>query len=143
MRESIRRIAALIGPIWAIGISAYIFFAPMIRTSSASKSLDHGGAKVQNASTDSNSSWFETFGPAALNIFLFPIIASMVPLLGRSAKSRRILGAASILSLAIFCVLAIFSIGAFYLPSAIALFAALVLDSREKEAVAKPKEAHS
>lgn len=128
IRETARRTFTLIGPIWAIGISAYILFAPTIRSTRVSVSLDRAGARTQSAPNQSESSWFETFGPSALKFFLFPVSASLLPLLGATAGIRILLGAVSALSLAVFCVLAIFSIGSFYLPSVIALSIALALE---------------
>lgn len=127
-RNSLRRIAALLGPIWAFGISAYILFAPMIRTSSTSRTLNHVGAPEQSAPIHSTSSWFKTYGLSALKPLLFPVVLSLLPLLGASVKSRRIIGVISVLSLGAFCVLAIFSIGSFYFPIVVTLFLALVLE---------------
>jgi len=137
MRECVRRTASLIGPLWAIGISAYILFAPMIRVSSVSSSLERGGAASQEEPAHSESSWFRTYGLSALKPLLIAIILSLLPLLGRSVKSRRILGAVSTASLAAFCGLAIFSVGSFYLPSVLALFTALMLELYGNRAAAQ------
>lgn len=136
MRDSVRRTAALIGPLWALGISAYILFAPMIRVSSVSSTLERGGAATQGEPSHSESSWFRTYGLSALKPLLIPIVLSLLPLLGGSVKSRRVLGAVSTASLAVFCGLAIFSVGSFYLPSVLALFTALMLEVFAKPAAA-------
>lgn len=140
IRETARRTSALIGPLWAIGISAYILFAPTIHSTSVSVSLDRAGTRTQSASMQSDSSWFETIGPSALKFFLFPIIASLLPLFGATARIRILLGAVSATSLAVFCALAIFSIGSFYLPSVLALSLALALEVFGNR-WASPKEA--
>lgn len=141
-RNSLRRIAALIGPLWAIGISAYILYAPMIRTSSTSKTFNRYGAIEQSENIHSTSSWFKSYGLSALKPLLIPVALSLLPFWGASVKSRRIIGVISVLSLGAFCVLSIFSIGSFYLPSVVGLFLALVLETNGNGDIT-PKEARS
>ena len=119
----------LLAPLWALGVTGYILFGPMIRSAGATASLTRGSAPVQSAEIRrTSSSWYDHFGLAPLKFLLIPVVISLLPLFARGIRGRRILAVVSAAALAGFCLLSIFSIGSFYLPSAGALFSALVLE---------------
>lgn len=122
-----KRAVWLLAPAWAVGISFYIMFAPLIRGVSASASLSRGPVS-QTAPQAFSSSWYQAFGLAAARPLAIPVLLALLPALMRSTKSRRIFGAVSILGLGGFCLLAAFSIGPYFMPSVVALAAALVIE---------------
>lgn len=119
----------LIAPAWAVGASVYIMFAPLISKVEVSKSLSRDSAQaVESAPRYSRSSWYEAFGPQAARPLVIPIALSLLPFLGSTPRLRRILGAASAVSLGAFCALAAFSVGSYYMPCVAALAVALGLE---------------
>jgi len=118
----------MIGPLWAIGISAYILFAPMVKSVSVSSSFSHAHSSIQTAPDYSRTSWYKTRGLSAARPLLIPILLACLPFLIPNIKTRRIVGAISIILLAVFCVLTAFSVGSYYMPSAVALAAALIAE---------------
>ncbi|MDO8804450.1 MAG: hypothetical protein Q7R35_08460 [Elusimicrobiota bacterium] len=118
----------LIGPFWAIGISAYIMFAPMVKSVSVSRSLSPDHRSIQTAPDYSSMSWYETKGLSAARPLVIPILLAFLPLVIPNTKTRRIVGAISIVLLASFCALTAFSVGSYYMPSVAALLAALFVE---------------
>lgn len=129
MVQRAKRVATVLAPLWALGVTGYILFGPMIRSVGVTASLTRGAAAVQSASMHhATSSWYDHFGLAPLKLLIIPVAICLPPLFARGPRSRRISLVVSTGALAVYCILSIFSIGSFYLPSAGALFAALVLD---------------
>lgn len=128
MIERARRISILLAPLWAVGVTAYILFGPMIRSAGVTASLARGGAGETVAVQRATSSWYDHFGLEPLKFLLIPVGVSLLPLFARGPRSRRVLVVGSTAVLAGFCALSIFSIGSFYLPGAGALFVAAVLE---------------
>ena len=124
----LRRGVWLIAPLWAIGISAYIMFAPMVKSVSVSRSLPRGHSSVQTAPEYSRLSWYETRGFSAARPLIIPILLARLSFLIPNIRSRRIVVAVSIVSLAVFCALTAFSIGSYYMPSVAVLMATLIAE---------------
>lgn len=118
----------LIAPLWAIGISAYIMFAPMVKSVSVSQSFSRHHGSNQTAPDYSRMSWYETKGLSAARPLVIPILLAFLPFVIPNIKSRRIAGAISIVLLAVFCALTAFSVGSYYMPSVVALAVALVVE---------------
>ena len=118
----------LIGPAWAIGISAYIMFAPLIRGVRVSASRARGHSIVETSPQFSQSSWYETLGPRAARPLVIPTVLTFLPVVAPKSRSRRILRALSVAALGAFCVLSGFSIGPYYVPSVVAFVAAFVFE---------------
>lgn len=123
-----RRGVWLVGPLWAIGISAYIMFAPMVKSVGVSRSFSPGHTAIQTVPDYSRMSWYETKGLSAARPLVIPILLACLPFLIPNIRTRRIVGAISIILLAAFCVLAAFSVGSYYMPSVVALAAALIAE---------------
>lgn len=123
-----RRSLWLIGPFWAIGISAYIMFAPMVKSVGVSRSFSSEHRGIQAMPDYSRVSWYETKGLFAARPLLIPILLAFLPFVIPNIRTRRIAGAISIVLLAAFCALTAFSIGSYYIPSVVALAAALAVE---------------
>ncbi len=123
-----RRGVWLIGPLWAIGISAYIMFAPMVKRVSVSQSFSRDHGSVQAMPVHARLSWHETRGLSAARPLVVPVLLAVLPFLISNIRARRIVGAISIISLAAFCALTAFSVGSYYMPSVAALVAALFVE---------------
>lgn len=123
-----RRGIWLIGPLWAIGISAYIMFAPMVKSVSLSRSLSPDHRSIQTAPDYSRMSWHETKGLSAARLLVIPILLAFLPFVIPNIKTRSIAGAISIVLLVAFCALTAFSVGSYYMPSVVALLAALFVE---------------
>jgi hypothetical protein len=123
-----RRGIWLIGPLWVIGISAYIMFAPMVKSVGVSRSFSGEHSGIQAMPNYSRMSWYKTKGLSAARPLLIPILLACLPFLIPNIRTRRIAGAISIVLLAAFCALTAFSIGSYYMPSVVALAVALVVE---------------
>ena len=118
----------LIAPIWAIGISAYIMFAPMVKSVIVSQSFSPDHPAIQASPEYTRTSWYQTKGLSAARPLVIPILLSCLPFLIPNIRTRRIFGALSIILLAAFCALTAFSVGSYYILSVVALFVALVVE---------------
>lgn len=118
----------LIAPLWAIGISAYIIFSPMVKSVSVSRSLSPNHSSIQTAPDYSRTSWYKTKGLSAARPLVIPVLLAFLPFLVPNIRTRRIVGTISIVLLAAFCVLTAFSVGSYYMPSVAALAAALIAE---------------
>ena len=123
-----KRAVWLIGLFWAIGISVYIMFAPLVRSVRVSQTFTRDHSDIQTAPVYSMASWYETRGLVAARPLVIPIVLSFLPLIAATGKARRIVGSVSVVLLAAFCVLTAFSVGIYYSPGIIALTAAMVAD---------------
>jgi len=103
-------------------------FAPMVKSVRVSRSFSPGHAAIQTVSDYSKMSWHETEGLPAARPLLIPILLACLPFLNPNVRARRIVGAISIVLLAAFCVLTAFSVGSYYMPSVVALAAALIAE---------------
>jgi len=118
----------LFGPLWAIGMSAYIMFAPMVKSVSVSRSLSPDNTAIQTLPDYSRTSWYQTKGLSAARPLVIPILLACLPFLIPNIKTRRTVGAVLIVLLAAFCALTAFSVGSYYIPSVAALAAALAIE---------------
>lgn len=129
MKKGVFCFVWLFGPIWAIGISAYLMFAPLVKSVSVSQSFSRNHSSAQTAPSYSSASWYETKGFSVARPLLIPIILSFLPLIAAKVRTRRIVGLISVVSLSVFCVFTVFSIGRYYAPTVLALVSALIFES--------------
>lgn len=124
-----------VAPTWAAAASVLLLVMPTVATMRETLSL---GQRSPAVSPPSLSSLLSAQGPSVIPPLALPVIASILPLLGRTARTRRILGTVATVLLGVFCVLGAWSVGLFYVPSLVALVAALAMTSGERRPASRP-----
>jgi hypothetical protein len=116
-----------IAPAMAAATAAFVYLAPMVSTMSDTMSMRPDGTPA-HAVLRGTTSLRASQGSSILIPILIPVLLAALPLAGRDPKSRQAYGILSAALLGVFILLGSMSIGMFYVPTLLALIAALLLD---------------